>query len=429
MNIYLIKNYFKKIFRNSGRLVLTLSGLVLSVVILMIVLILSETILADEMNTVNLYKSGNIVVADCEFDYDTYMYFKTNDNYNVRMELVTLVNKALVNIPYGDNMSTTVWGRCIQVDENWNEFFLPQDNGIDVDRYNSELLCGRLINSNDVLEGKNVIVIDDITSKILFNKNEAVGEFVDLQGYDSNGEYIYKKYKVVGVIKATDYSEQLMKKMIEEINDGEITEGPFLNFYVPYTSNYFSYSSDNYEMRLIFTSDTENYISLTDRILEDAVKGGYKVNTVENADDIYAERAEEIANMQSIMIKIMIVVFIISGLCIMNTMIFSVKERISEIGIRKAMGAFNGDILIQFVFEGVVYGLISGIIGIIISIVIATFAYYIFEDAFIGISKIVVSPESVVMAIAAAVLVSVVASIIPAVYASRIKIADALKFD
>lgn len=153
------------------------------------------------------------------------------------------------------------------------------------------------------------------------------------------------------------------------------------------------------------------------------------INYAINADDVYADAAEEIAHIQSLMIKGMIVVFVIVGLSISNTMIFSVKERTNEIGIRKAIGAFNSDVLIQFVFEGVVYGVISGVLGIVIAIGISSGIFLLAKDWFIGVDKIVISPESVILSFVVSILVSVVAGIIPAIYASRIKIAEAIKFD
>jgi putative ABC transport system permease protein len=114
----------------------------------------------------------------------------------------------------------------------------------------------------------------------------------------------------------------------------------------------------------------------------------------------------------------------------MNTMLFSIKERINEIGIRKAIGAFNNDILSQFIFEGFVYGLLSAIIGICVSISIMSQVVILWgEEIFGRTTRIIISKEAVLLSLAAAILVSVLASIIPAIYASRIKVSQALKFE
>jgi putative ABC transport system permease protein len=71
------------------------------------------------------------------------------------------------------------------------------------------------------------------------------------------------------------------------------------------------------------------------------------------------------------MIGIAAISLVVGGIVIMNIMLVSVTERTREIGIRKAMGARSGDILLQFLIESVTLALLGGAIGVLLGITFA----------------------------------------------------------
>ena len=72
---------------------------------------------------------------------------------------------------------------------------------------------------------------------------------------------------------------------------------------------------------------------------------------------------------------------------------------------------------------------ISGVLGIFIAIGISSGIFLLAKDWFVGVDKIVISTEAIVISFLVSILVSMIAGIIPAIYASKIKISDAIKFD
>ena len=104
---------------------------------------------------------------------------------------------------------------------------------------------------------------------------------------------------------------------------------------------------------------------------------------------------------------------VVGGIGIMNIMLASILERIKEIGVRRAMGATQGEILAQFLVEAVMISVAGGVAGIILGVV---FASAIQRLAHIST---IVSPLSVVLAFGVSVAVGLVFGIVPASNAAK----------
>jgi putative ABC transport system permease protein len=104
---------------------------------------------------------------------------------------------------------------------------------------------------------------------------------------------------------------------------------------------------------------------------------------------------------------------VVGGIGIMNIMLASILERIKEIGVRRAMGATQGEILAQFLTEAVMISVAGGVAGILLGVV---FAMAI--ERLASISTIV-SPLSVALAFGVSVAVGLVFGIVPASNAAK----------
>ena len=114
---------------------------------------------------------------------------------------------------------------------------------------------------------------------------------------------------------------------------------------------------------------------------------------------------------------------VVGGIGIMNIMLVSVRERTREIGVRRAIGARQSQILAQFLMEAVVLSVMGGIIGLIIG-----------QLASFGLSRLgnwdfFIDPATVALALGFSAVVGIVFGVWPARTAAKLQPVDALRFE
>lgn len=120
---------------------------------------------------------------------------------------------------------------------------------------------------------------------------------------------------------------------------------------------------------------------------------------------------------------------IISGISIMSITFFAIKERIPEIGVRKAFGATKMDIVFQFIFEMVSVAFITSIIATCIAVLLSKVASsYLYNKMYI-IFPISVQAQHLILPVLIGILEAVLCSIVPSLYAAKIKVTEALRFE
>ena len=121
-----------------------------------------------------------------------------------------------------------------------------------------------------------------------------------------------------------------------------------------------------------------------------------------------------------------LIALIVGAFSIVNTMTIAVTERTREIGIRKAIGAGDGDILREFVVEAAVIGALGALAGIVASALIIT--YVNARNADVGnLELFALTPRLVGGSFVFAVLLSIVAGLVPALSAARLDPTEALR--
>jgi len=149
----------------------------------------------------------------------------------------------------------------------------------------------------------------------------------------------------------------------------------------------------------------------------------------ENDFDIFdqaslLETAADISQTMTIFLgAIGAVSLLVGGIGIMNIMLVSVTERTREIGLRKAVGAHDNDILLQFLVEALVLCFLGGLVGVGLAYGVAALFGRIPALTF----NVVIQPDSLVLALSFSLLVGLVFGIYPAMRATQLDPIEALR--
>ena len=151
--------------------------------------------------------------------------------------------------------------------------------------------------------------------------------------------------------------------------------------------------------------------------------------SVSSRKEMQQTRADTMNSMNTFLLAIAAVSLIVGSIGIANTMFTSVLEKTKEIGIMKAIGARNRDILLIFLFNAAFIGLVGGILGIILGTILSGFMPVLMGGLPMARGTTIVTLNSVAMALSVSVTVGILAGMIPAYQASKLRPVDALRYE
>lgn len=278
--------------------------------------------------------------------------------------------------------------------------------------YNTYPETGRFFTEQEIRQRAAVAVIGSKVAEELFADDDPIGKNIRIKN---------RNFRVVGVLQN--------RGQVAFVNINELV-------IIPYTSaQTYLLGINHYHEIIVRASDAE----LVDRTVRDITLTLREAHGITDPtkDDFYVVTQEGLVDQIRIIVStltiflasMVAIALLVGGIGIMNIMLVSVTERTQEIGLRKALGATERDIMVQFLLEAVLLTATGGIIGIILG---ASFAFLAATaiSQFGGLNWPFVFPISaVVIGLSVSAGVGLVFGLYPARQAARKTPIEALRYE
>ena len=278
---------------------------------------------------------------------------------------------------------------------------------------NVEVSEGRFITIDDLANSARVVVIGYKNADFLFGDQSALGKKIRLNG---------KSFEVIGVMDVQgsrffqDFDERIIMPittMRNTISGGDYVTTIMMNA----KGNIPEVIED-----LRFFIRKRHALYNPD---DDPNKDDFKVVSQVDAANSFKQISDTLTVS---LVAIAAISLLVGGIGIMNIMLVSVSERTREIGLRKAVGANNSDIMMQFLVESAVLTFVAGLIGVAAGIGLSWLIALVLENyqpdwAFI------VTPDSVALSFSVSVMIGIVFGIYPARSASKLDPIECLRLE
>lgn len=277
------------------------------------------------------------------------------------------------------------------------------------------LLAGRTLTDRDQENAKKVVLVSDRVADNLFggDYNAAIGSEINI--YVSNRYYTYA---VVGVY---EYDDSGFSTESEE----DVTTTVYLPLEAAREQNH---SSTGYSQLTIVTAAGVDSTALCDELETWFNNNYYRSNdsfevTASSMESMVSSMTDMLSTISIAISVIAGISLLVGGIGVMNIMLVSITERTREIGTRKALGATNGSIRLQFIMESIVICLTGGFIGIILGLILAAAATNLLGYA--------ASPSvgGIIFSVTFSILIGVFFGYYPANKAAKMNPIEALRYE
>ncbi|MBE5915870.1 MAG: FtsX-like permease family protein [Pseudobutyrivibrio ruminis] len=403
---------------NKMRAFLTMLGIIIGVCAVIAIMTVGNSMTADVKKQLESYGVQNITVYMNPVDYNAELSEADYQAMSLKPEtLHSLAKQFDGRIAAIAVQSQAGSGTVIQDGNKAN----VDINGVSAGYFkanNVKLINGNTFTEFDYEQGKNTAIISD--------------KFVE-QLYGSN----YKKENMLGKEIEVNIDDEYMNLTVIGIyefkQEGSMMRGNNKNIstsvYIP-LKNAWNFTHDETifdatvvaaegEDAIVLAGEVKEYLT---NLLANTLGDKFIVDAYSNQSMI-KENEKTMNQMTMAISMIAAIALIVGGIGVMNIMTVSITERTREIGTRKALGAPDSMIMLQFISEAIIICLIGGIIGIILGLILGNVAVH-----FMGYTPHI-SIASIYMSVGFSMAIGVFFGYSPAKHAANMNPIDALRYE
>jgi len=406
-----IKNSWQMIVRSKLRSFLTMLGIIIGITAVMIVLSVGESVqelILDEIRNIGPDLIGVLPGASEEGGPPSSVFGIVITSLKYEDGEAILKN----NVPYIKFLAMYVSGSdVISVNDVKKGITFYGTTSSYTDVQNSSVEKGRFFTKEEEVGNARVVVLGSKIAEEIFGEEDPIGKRIKIKKINFN---------VIGVLKE---------------KGGSLIQNQDNDLFIPISTAQNIILGINHINFIRMKIDDVGNIDKTIEIVRDVLRDSHDIKDYKENDFTITSTAQALETISLItdalrffLAAVAAISLVVGGFGIMNIMLATVQERTKEIGLRKAVGAKNSEIVKQFLIEAITITFISGIIGIIIgSLVLILISIAV--NAFDYNWKLIISPLSIFLGCGFSIMIGLIFGISPARKAASLNAIESLRYE